>query len=226
VLERVLPACVACSETRSDLPDAKLFPEELALVERAVEKRRTEFTTARHCARLALAELGFPPGPIPMGAKGAPCWPPGVVGSITHCDGYRGCAVAPAADLAAIGIDAEPDTPLPAGVLADIADSEEASRLAALRRRQPGISWDRLLFCMKEAIYKAWYPLAQSWLGFEDATVSIDPTGRTFEAQLRVPGPTVAGHPLNRLSGRWIAGEGLLLATVALPRSEREPARF
>ena len=38
-----------------------------------------------------------------------------------------------------------------------------------------GIHWDRLIFSAKESVYKAWYPLARRWLGFEEAAVSIDP---------------------------------------------------
>ena len=53
-------------------------------------KRRNEFITVRHCAGLALGELGFPPVPILKGDKGEPCWPDGAVGSLTHCAGYRG----------------------------------------------------------------------------------------------------------------------------------------
>jgi enterobactin synthetase component D / holo-[acyl-carrier protein] synthase len=216
VLERVLPRGVAFAESRSDVFDAVLFPEEEVVVEHAVEKRRREFATARHCARKALADLGFPAGPIPVGPRGAPAWPPGAVGSITHCDGYRGCAVAQAEDLSAIGIDAEPNLALPDGLLGDVALAEEARRLEALVCIDPAVNWDRLLFCMKEAVYKVWFPLAGSWLGFEDAAISIDPTGGSFEASLRVPGPSLDGRRLNHLSGRWIAADGLLLAAIAL----------
>ena len=61
----------------------------------------------------ALAGLGLPPGRSCAGARGAPQWPLGVVGSITHCDGYRAAAVARGRDLRTIGLDAEPDEPLP-----------------------------------------------------------------------------------------------------------------
>jgi 4'-phosphopantetheinyl transferase EntD len=93
MLERILPPCAAVRSAREDI-DTALFPEEEAMVARAVGKRRREFSTARACARDALVELGEPPQAIPTGPKGEPLWPPGVVGSITHCDGYRACAVA------------------------------------------------------------------------------------------------------------------------------------
>ncbi|WP_405845207.1 4'-phosphopantetheinyl transferase [Streptomyces platensis] len=70
-----------------------LFPEESQVIALAVDKRRREFTTARSCAREALRRLGHPTVPIPRGRSGAPLWPAGVVGSITHCQGYRSAAV-------------------------------------------------------------------------------------------------------------------------------------
>jgi len=118
MLERLLPAEVSVAASRGDMPDASLFPEEEAAIGGAIEKRRREFATARTCARRALVRLGVAPQSILPGPGGAPSWPAGIVGSITHCDGYRGCAVARVTDLRSIGIDAEPNEPLPKGLLA------------------------------------------------------------------------------------------------------------
>src|SRR5206468_2745795 len=109
-----------------------LFPEEEALIAAAVDKRRREFATARGCARSALAALGIEPAPILAGERGAPRWPPGIVGSITHCAGYRAAAVSSARDMITIGLDAEPDQVLPDGVLNAISLPGERSRLRDL----------------------------------------------------------------------------------------------
>jgi 4'-phosphopantetheinyl transferase EntD len=215
MLELILPSCAEVASTRGDI-EAALHPEEEASLGRAVEKRRREFVTARACARQALARLGLPPAPIPNGPRGEPLWPPGIVGSITHCLGYRACAVARAAELASIGVDTEPNEPLPDGLLGDIALPREREWIRE-RRQEPGApSWDRLLFCIKESVYKAWFPLAGRWLGFEDAAVAIDPWRGSFEARLLVPGPLLAGRELKAFSGRWLARDGLLLAAIAL----------
>ncbi len=216
MLERILPGAVSVVATRGEL-EVQLFPEEAAIVARAVEKRRREFTTVRACARGALEQLGEPPRAIPSGPKGEPLWPPGIVGSITHCDGYRACAVARAAALITIGVDAEPDLPLPDGLLADIALPEEREWLRHLAAKAPGTNWDRLLFSVKESVYKAWFPLAERWLGFEDAIVAIDHPRGTFSAHLLVPGPRAGGRELRRFEGRWLAAEGLIAAAIALP---------
>ena len=79
------------------------------------------------------------------------------------------------------------------------------------------MSWDRLLFSIKESIYKAWFPLARSWLGFEDASVAIDRSRGTFSAQLLVPGPTLNGRKLDGFSGRWLASDGLVSSAIAVP---------
>ncbi len=218
MIERLLPAGVVSVEAREDRR-AELFAEEEAVVRRAVPKRRSEFATARGCARNALAELGFPATAIRSGERGEPLWPAGVVGSITHCDGYRGCAVARADELLALGIDAEPNAALPPGLLADIARPEELPALRGLQARRPEIQWPRLLFSAKESVYKCWYPLARRWLGFEDAILAIDERERVFTVRLLVqPPPSVRGS-LTRLTGRWLVADGLILTAIAVPRA-------
>jgi enterobactin synthetase component D / holo-[acyl-carrier protein] synthase len=214
VLERILPEAVSVVSTREEL-EVELFPVEEAVVARAVEKRRREFVTVRACAREALARLGLPPEPVASGEKGEPLWPVGVVGSITHCDGYRACAVAREEDLLTIGVDAEPNLPLPDGLLPDIALPEERELLRQLAREDAAVQWERLLFSIKESVYKAWFPLAERWLGFEDAVVSIDRLRGSFTAHLLVPGPEVEGRELRSFQGRWLASDGLLIAAIA-----------
>lgn len=216
MLERILPPPVAVVAETGDR-EVELFPEEEAALGKAVEKRRREFVTARACAREALAQLGLPAQPVPTGARGEPLWPQGVVGAITHCTGYRACAVAPASQLLAIGVDAELDDALPPGVLGDIALPEERRWIEAAAAHDPGTSWDRLLFSIKESIYKAWFPLAGTWLGFEDASVAVDREQGTFSARLLVPGPVVEGRRLGGFEGRWLAAEGLVLSAIAVP---------
>jgi 4'-phosphopantetheinyl transferase EntD len=223
VIEEILPRAVAVADTREDWLDIELFPQERASMGQAVEKRRREFVTARACARRALAQLGLPPAPIATGERGQPLWPDGVVGSITHCTGYRACALARAkgADgIAAVGIDAEPNEPLPDGVLQTIASRRERDLLAELARADPTVHWDRLLFSAKEAVYKVWFPIAECWLGFEDAELAIDPVAGTFHARLSVAWPREQRRCLpSSIEGRWLARDGLVLSAIALAHS-------
>lgn len=219
MIEDLVPAVVAVVERTGDPPGLRAHPAEEASVARAAAGRRAEFVTGRHCARTALARLGLAPAAIVTGPRGAPVWPPGVVGSITHCPtvrgGFRSAAVARTADLATIGIDAEPHEPLPAGVLATIALPRERTRLAALGAGAPATAWDRVLFSAKESVYKAWFPLTGSWLDFEAADVTIDPVAGRFTARLLVPGPVVAGVRWRGFTGRFAVRDGLVLTAVA-----------
>lgn len=222
MIEKVLARGVASVEAFCDPPDAVLYPGEAELIARAVDKRRREFRTVRHCARQALRQLGLPPAPVLRGERGEPRWPAGVVGSMTHCAGYRAAAVAHSCDFSAVGIDAEPHEPLPAGVLGVIAVAEEHQHLSELAAADPATCWDRVLFCAKETVYKTWFPLTRRWLGFEDAAVTIDlsttdPEQGCFSARLLVAGPTITGHPLLRFDGRWLRSDDLVITTVTLP---------
>jgi 4'-phosphopantetheinyl transferase EntD len=205
LLAAILPPAVVAVERRTDDDPAPLFPAEEAAVRGAVAKRRDEFATVRLCARDALRTLGMPAVPLLPGDGGAPGWPAGVVGSMTHCAGYRAAAVARRTDLAGVGIDAEPDEPLPDGVLDLVAAPTELAGLPV-----GGPCWDRVLFCAKEALYKAWFPLTGRWLGFDEARVTLAPDG-TFTARVLVDDPV-----WTTFTGRWLAAPGLLLAAVAV----------
>ena len=223
MIERLTPPGAVGAEVFDHAGDHRLFPEEAALVTRAVASRQAAFGAGRACARVALAGLGRSPAPIGTGPKGEPLWPAGVVGSLTHCAGYAAAVVADVAHYRSLGVDAEPDLALPTGVLDVVGRPEERARVTELAACRPGTAWDRLLFCAKEAVYKAWYPLTGRWLDFEDVTVALDPDARTFAAALHVPGPVVDGRRTHGFAGRWLGGTGLLVTLVAVPVLTADP---
>lgn len=209
VIADLLAPPVAAVEVFGDL-DAPLFPEEHEVIARAVPRRRREFAAVRACARAALAQIGVSPAPILPDEWGAPGWPAGVVGSMSHCAGHQACAVAHSSLFRTIGIDAEPNEPLPDGVLTTVALPGEQLRVQALLRASPAIRWDRLLFSAKESVYKAWFPVARRWLDFEDVDVTISDVGR-FSASVLRPGPIREFH------GRWATQRGLVATAIAVP---------
>jgi 4'-phosphopantetheinyl transferase EntD len=217
MLERLVPDCVALAETWEDLLDTELFPAERAALGRAVEKRRREFISGRACARLALRRLGAPVAAIPSGEHGEPLWPTGVVGSITHCEGYRACAVARSEALFSLGIDAEPNAPLPEGVLEEVAHGRE---LDLISDGDQHIDVGRLVFSAKEAVYKAWFPLTGRGLGFEDVELSLDLPSAAVRARLLVSGPVLNGSRLTELRGRWGLKEGVICTAVIVPAGD------
>jgi enterobactin synthetase component D / holo-[acyl-carrier protein] synthase len=226
VIDALMPPTVEAAECFGDLGDgASLFAEELRHMATAVSSRQHEFATTRHCARTALGRLGVAPAPLLPGRRRAPSWPPGVVGSMTHCTGYRAAAVARTGDVLALGIDAEPNRPLPGDRLLErVAAVSERSQLAELRSLRPDVCWDRLLFSAKESVFKAWYPLTGLELRFSDAIVGFDAREAVFTAHLLVPRPAADGHRMVRLCGRWLADADLLLTAVAIEEEGPGPS--
>ncbi|WP_328642039.1 4'-phosphopantetheinyl transferase superfamily protein [Streptomyces canus] len=226
MIEELLPDSVVAVEVHGhDEPEnATLYPEEAALVASAVPKRRREFTVVRACARRAMEKLGVPPQPVLPGERGAPRWPAGLTGSMTHCDGYCAAALVRAADLASLGIDAEPHGPLPEGVLGSVSLPGERVRLRDLAGAYPAVHWDRLLFSAKESVYKAWFPLTGTWLDFSEADIEIlvDPaqaSGGALRAELLVPGPLVRGERRGVFEGRWAVRGGLVATSMTVPHA-------
>ena len=116
-----------------------------------------------------------------------------------------------------MGIDAEPNGVLPDGVFDAISIPAERSELKALPAT---VYWDRILFCAKEATYKAWFPLTRRWLGFEDAHITFDVDGSgeagTFTSEILIDPEALSGPPLTALNGRWEVRSGLTLTAIVL----------
>jgi 4'-phosphopantetheinyl transferase EntD len=92
----------------------------------------------------------------------------------------------------------------------------EQRHLAELTAAFPTVHWDRILFSAKESVYKAWFPLTGEWLGFEEAELTLDPNGDTFDVAILKAAP--AGVDLTHLRGRWsVSSELVATAIVDLP---------
>ncbi len=164
---------------------------------------------------MALREIGIDhtDRPILADEHGAPVWPAGVVGSISHTAGWTGAVAARRGrhgGIASIGLDAEVAAPLPDGVLEVVATEAERTALAHLGRADTDVPWDAVLFAAKEATYKAWYPLTGVVLHHEQVAVVLTADGR-FRAEardgIRMP---------CRVRGRWRAGPDVVLTLAVI----------
>ncbi|MBV9380023.1 MAG: 4'-phosphopantetheinyl transferase superfamily protein [Streptosporangiaceae bacterium] len=216
MLASILPTEVACVDVTVDPSEAYVFPEEEPYIANAVEGRRREFVTGRYCARGALARIGVPATAILPGTNGEPQWPDGVVGSITHCSGYRAAAAAPQRLIAALGIDAEPHLPLPLDVLDTVALAAERCSIATLSDAHPGVCWDRILFSAKESVYKAWFPTGRRIISFEHVAIDLRSSGY-FVAQVLSPTTNLEANLPPLLPGRWTLSANFVLTAVAIP---------
>ena len=144
-----------------------LMPDEALAFGASVLKVRRASGAARIVARQLLARIGIIERALPKGDGGAPVWPPGVVGSMSHDSRIAVATIALSRDFSALGIDIEPAEALPSDLLDLVATPRERERIADDPFR------GRLLFTAKEAIYKAVYPLDRIFLDHHDVEVSL-----------------------------------------------------
>jgi 4'-phosphopantetheinyl transferase EntD len=192
-----------------------LHPQETPLVARAGEKRRRDFALGRACARAALAVLDFPAGPVGRTDSGAPLWPDGAVGSISHTRGFAAALVGPAAQFRGLGIDAERGDAMDDALAPRLFVASERvllSRLDAARRRDLAT----MLFSAKEACYKLLHPLTGQRLDFHQ--LEIVPGAGQFTA--RWLGAT--GDWARPLMGRFVLSDGLVVTAVGLAVSQAD----
>ena len=198
--------------TQAELADTPaLMPEERTFLAHAVPARVLEFTTGRSCARAALAQLGCPPVAIAVGDQREPVWPPGFIGSITHCKGHCAAAVAQydphAADsIASLGLDAEPAQPLSEDVVGMVCCAGEQEWIE--RNRQDGLPWDRLVFSAKESVFKCLFPIARRYFDFRDIELSFD-----GERRFQIHAPSLPEAP-KHVRGGCAFREGFILTTA------------
>ncbi len=160
------------AETEDQGQALRLFPEEEALVKNSVPKRRREFALGRACGHAVLEKLGHGNWAIGRSANGAPLWPPGIAGSITHTDGYAGALLGRSPQISRIGIDAERVGRVTRDLWPRLFDTSEQAYLASLDDAAQAVA-ATLFFSAKEACFKAW----GGTLVFEDIHITPDADG-------------------------------------------------
>ena len=157
---------------------------------KGANKRQAEYLAGRLCARQALLQLTGAASVPAVGADRAPCWPAGVVGSITHGDGWAAAVVAHAGDYQGLGLDVETwlSHERAERLAAQLLTPAELLRLAQLSESQRA-SQISLSFSLKESLFKALYPLVQQRFYFHDAEVMRAADGQAELQLLRDLGP-------------------------------------
>lgn len=149
----------------------------------------------QRAARDAMRALGVIDPVAPgRGWRGCPSWSNDVVGSIAHKDELALAVVGRSDHFAAIGVDLEDATPLPAELATVVLTPWEAAQARAGRLDA------RLVFTAKEAYYK-WYCAAggADEPGFTDLGVRV----RDHHVEVSGPGwPTVTGVQVS--GARWL----------------------
>ena len=222
LIEALFPAGVFAAELRAPGSVSQLLPAEAATITRMVPSRAAEFAAGRLCARAVLTRLGREGAAVPAAADRKPVWPDGIIGSITHTDGFCAAVAAPCGPLQGLGIDTEVMGRVTAPLAARICLPEELAWIASLADvLQPAAR--ALVFAAKEAFYKAQSPLTDEWLGFDALRVETDALAEVVE---RGGVGAFRANPTRAITlDRWVAGtvtgrfrchEGFVSAGLAL----------
>lgn len=210
LFDNLLPHDVSSAVAQPHMWETSLPAQEEQYIARAGGKRKREFRAGRHCARAALAALGGPgDAVIGVGEKRRPLWPEGFAGSISHTRGHCVAVAGRREQYRSLGIDIEQAVPLSEDIVRMICTGTERRRLSSCR--EP-LHQAKLIFSIKEAIYKAHNPLCGVFFGFQDAEVRLDIEAGSFAAVVNRE-----GDDLNfTTSGRFAADRQLVAAFVAV----------
>jgi 4'-phosphopantetheinyl transferase EntD len=165
---------------------------------------------ARSAARQLMAIAGCERWSLPRQKDGGPIWPFGFVGSLSHCDYYAAAALAPRSIFAGVGIDIEPTIPLPGDILDTIATPFELAEFD--RTSVEG----RILFCAKEAAYKAVYPLDKRFLDWHEVNIdfrsrtALTSYGRRVEIAIQIKAAIIAVATIHAQA--WSSGTSSWIA--------------
>jgi enterobactin synthetase component D len=167
-------------------PDVQLIVLAPTL-ERAVPRRQMQFRAGRYCAMKAMEALDpqFARRHVGRTATGAPVWPLGLAGSITHTDDFASAAVASTATTVSLGIDTE-------RVMSNQQARDVGNLIASsveLRHCDvagiPPLEAITLVFSAKESIFKCLHPLVGRMFEFDDVrVVCVDTAAQVFRAEI------------------------------------------
>ncbi len=203
-LRALLPSAVGLGQTDPQGRYPDLGPPGASPV------RRAEFAAGRAAATIAMRAIGWPDAPIPMGDDRAPVWPAGLTGSISHTRTVCLAIVAPVHAASALGLDIEPEHALSPDLWDEVCLPAER-RLIATAPDPAAMA--TLIFCAKEAVYKAQYPWTRQMFGFDRLAVVIG--ADHFAATFLAPTGTIPAGTV--WTGRHLCADQHRIAVVHRP---------
>jgi 4'-phosphopantetheinyl transferase EntD len=146
---------------------AELHEQEQVLVAHAVQSRRQEFSSARRLAKTLLLQLGMADLPLLAHQDRSPAWPTGILGSLSHSRKWCAAAICPThQNLLGIGVDVEDRHTLRQELFPEILTPAELERMQLSLPAEQQPAFVLSVFSIKEALYKAMWPLGNTGLGF------------------------------------------------------------
>ncbi len=188
-----------------------LHPEEQALTRPMANKRLADFRASRYVASQALSQIGYNNFPVLINQHRGPVWPLGVVGSLSHCDGIALAVVNSESAVQSIGVDIESYSAMAPNLYRMICDEQELQHLQQFA--QPGLM-AKVIFSVKESIYKCLNPLLKQWIDFKDVSIELDPVARKYKA---IPNNKInAQLNIDSIYGEWLVESEYLYSSCWL----------
>jgi 4'-phosphopantetheinyl transferase EntD len=195
--------------------NAALFPVEISAMAGAAPRRWATFRAGRACARAALLELGMRPFAIPVDGKGAPVWPADFAGSISHTDTVAAAVVSRNPTVLGLGLDLEKDEPLDDEGMVRLICRPEELLAGGDPAHSDNLEHGKLLFVLKESVYKACRAIDDRFLDFQDVRVAVDRRAGAFCTTFA--GAEIRDRMGNRaVHGNFTRAEGFLAAIASL----------
>lgn len=187
-LRRLLPEAVVCG---GDFERLLPHPADVPRQQRLSVKQKAEAAATEHFLREVSAAFGVPEAPART-PDGPRAWPAEFAGSVTHKGTVVAVAMCPVSVARTIGVDIEQLDGLPLnGVHGLMADGEAPAGLTVPDAQA-------VVFSVKEAVFKAMFPIFGRRMGFDEVRVTLGP------------------NPGGSWSGRAVACDGDCLVRVSL----------
>jgi 4'-phosphopantetheinyl transferase EntD len=193
-----------------------LHPLEAAQIPKASKKRVQEFSAGRHCARRALSQLGILNYPLTINEDRTPRWPAGVVGSISHTEGFAAAVVAPDTICLSVGIDVERIGRIEPELWSQICSEKELSWLAELTKADASLAAS-IIFSAKEAFFKCQYHLTREMLSFNEATVKINRSQDQKGSCWISLNQKIGSRSPQSLGGSWVIDQPYIISGFYIP---------
>jgi len=188
--------------------DFELYSKEKEHTSRMATKRLNDFRASRFCARRCLSQLGIEPFALLSRSNRAPIWPDGIIGSISHTTNLCAAAVIEKNGVTGIGIDVETTKPINMDILDMICSNNEIKRL---KKQGDPLILGKVVFSIKESIFKCFNPRFDHWLDFKDVNLELSMKDKRYHMNFREKvEPELKNCTIN---GHWFLGQKFILSS-------------
>ncbi|EON92731.1 4'-phosphopantetheinyl transferase entD [Marinobacter lipolyticus SM19] len=156
------------------------YEQERQVMQYSLSKRKREFYSGRHLARIALRRAGISSTCVPRGPLGNPIWPDSIVGSITHDRTHGAAVVGFDSELKGLGLDLIEDPDQVTEDLINLIMFPDEQTL--LRSLYPDLSPVSVAFSVKESVVKASSALVGRYMDLLD--IRLDCTSQGLNARV------------------------------------------